>query len=121
MSLVEVMIAGSILAVILSTSAMLLGFGFERTGDARRSAAAERIAASHLELLLLENAAGGIPSQGRRRFDVEGQADPRGAFVSSWTLERDRPVPGASRLAVEVGWNVDRPRTQKLVTYLVRP
>lgn len=119
MTLVEVMVAGAMLSIVISTAAMLLGFGFNRLGDARRSAAAERVAASHLELLLLENASGALPARGSARFNIEGQSDPRGLFVSSWVLDADRPVPGAARLAVDVTWTVDQVRSQKLVTYLV--
>jgi len=119
LTLLEVLIAGSILTMVLANTAMLMGFAFERSGDARLSAAAERIAASHLETLLYEHKHGGIADSGRVIFDATGRVDPRGQFVSSWVLEPDRPMVGASRLAVTVAWVGQRPRTQRVVTYLV--
>jgi type II secretory pathway pseudopilin PulG len=118
MTLIEVMVAGSILSIVLTTTATALVFGFTTTGRARRAAAAERIAAGHLEMLVLENRLRTVPPSGSIRFNLEGQTDPAGAFTSTWSLDPNRPVPGASRLAVDVRWEDGGTRSSRLVTYL---
>ena len=119
-TLIEVMVAGAILAIVLSTVAAAMAFGFNATAQARRSAAAERIAAGHLETFILQNRLGGLPARGQVRVNDEGQEDPFGAFTSSWLLEPNKPVAGASRMAVEVTWNDGFERTTRIVTYLGR-
>lgn len=119
-TLIEVMVAGTILAIVLSTVAAAMSFGFSTSAQSRRAAAAERIAAGHLETLILQNRLGGVPARGVVVVNDEGQDDPFGKFTSSWSLEPNKPVPGASRIAVEVSWNDGFARTTRLVTYLAR-
>jgi len=118
MTLIEVMVAGALLAIVLTTTAMSLVFGFTTTARARRAAAAERVAAGHLEMLVLENRLRPVPASGSVRFNLEGQQDPGGLFTSTWSLDPNRPVPGAQRLAVDVQWQDGGARSSRLVTYL---
>lgn len=120
LTLLEVMVAGTILGVVLSATAAALSFGFNSTKHARRLAAAERLAGSHLETLLVEHARGPVPARGSIRFNEEGQQDPAGLFTSTWSLEPNRPVSGAFRLAVEVVWVDHSERRLRIATYLPR-
>lgn len=117
-TLVEVMVAGAILAVVLSSTAAAMTFGFTNAAHTRRLAAAERVAAGHLETLMLEDRLRAVPARGSVRFSEEGQQDPDGIFTSTWSLDPNRPVPGAFRLAVEVTWSDIIERRLRLVTYL---
>lgn len=121
MSLLEVMVASAILIVVLSSAAMTIGFGVRQVGRSRRTADAERIAASHLEQLLIENRTRALAPAGRLTFSADGRLDPAGPYHSEWTLERNRPVPNGSRLRVTVRWDDAGPRNIGLTTYLVPP
>ena len=117
-TLIEVMVAGAILAIVLASAAAAMTFGFTNAAHTRRVAAAERVAASHLESLILEDELRNVPARGQVRFTEEGQASPDGLFTSTWSLDPNRPVPGAFRLAVEITWSDVIPRRLRLVTYL---
>jgi hypothetical protein len=67
---------------------------------------------------MLEDRLRAVPARGSVRFTEEGQQDPRGLFTSTWSLDPNRPVPGAFRLAVEVTWSDIIERRLRLVTYL---
>jgi type II secretory pathway pseudopilin PulG len=117
-TLIEVMVAGAILAIVLASTAGAMAFGFSTASHTRRVAAAERAAASHLEALMLEDERRPLPARGSVRLNEEGQQDPDGLFTSTWALDPNRPVPGAFRLAVEVTWSDGLARRLRLVTYL---
>jgi hypothetical protein len=115
------MVASAILIVVLSSAAMTLGFGVRQVGRSRRTADGERIAASHLEQLLIENRTGTIADTGTLIFAADGRLDPSGPYRSTWTLDHNRPVPSTSRLRVTVAWDDAGPRNIGLTTYLPPP
>jgi hypothetical protein len=112
------MVAGAILGIVMASVAAALSFGFSTTSHARRLAAAERAAASHLEMLLLENALRPLPARGSVRLNEQGQKDPEGLFTSTWSFDPNRPVPGAFRLAVELTWRDGIERRLRMATYV---
>ena len=120
-SLIEVMIASAILIVVLSSSAMAISFGVQQVGRSRRTADAERIAASHLEQLLIENRGRDIARSGTVVFAADGRVDGSGPYRSSWTVERRRPIPIGARLQVTVSWVDGGARKIGLATYLAPP
>ncbi len=105
----------AILAIILSSMVGLLSFGAERMGKALRHAECERIAASHIEVLLRS---GNPPTSGSVRFNREGRVDDRGPYTSRWTVDVDHPIRGAARLVLTVDGGKSHEAT--ITTYMLR-
>ena len=134
-SLIEVMIAASILLIVLTSTSMAIAFGVRHVGHTRRVAEAERIAAAQMESLLVDgrrtaavvdpNGRFAVPrprnNGGSQRFSADGRADDDGDYTATWTIQSDRPVVGGLRLHVEVSWQENGPRSLGLTTYFEVP
>ena len=114
-SLLEVLVAMAMLAVVLSAAAGLLSFGAERMGKALRHAECERIAASHVETLLRMR---DPPTSGSVRFDRDGRVDDGGPYTSRWTIDLDHPIRGGARLVMTVDGG--KPHEATITTYMLR-
>jgi prepilin-type N-terminal cleavage/methylation domain-containing protein len=113
-SLLEVMIAGSLLAV--GITATLASFDSVRNVASRNRHmtqalhAAESVAESMLALEQADAAlAAGVHVTPPRRFDAVGQeVDPtdttRGIYVVSWEVVPNTPIEGLRRVTVTVDW-----------------
>lgn len=119
-SLIEVMVACSIIGVVLATTTTAIAFGIHTVADARRSAEAERVAAYQLELLLKKNREREPVLEGSQRYDQDGRASGEGGYLASWVVEPNRPIAGAGRVVVSVGFRgaTGRERAIRLVSYL---
>jgi len=113
-SLLETMVAMTIMLIILSSTVAVISFGATVMGKYRRHAEAERIAASHMESLLRLRS---VPSSGSERFSADGRVDAGGPYVSSWQLQTNRPIRSAGRLVVTVADGA--PHEAQLVTYIL--
>ncbi len=134
-SLIEVMVASSILLIVLTSTSMAIAFGVRHVGHTRRVAEAERIAASQMEALLIEGRRNAPlldnsgrfatprprDTAGRQRFSADGRADKDGDYFAKWTIQLNKPVEGGLRLRVDVTWDEDGQRGIGLTTYFVLP
>ncbi len=121
-SLIEAMVAGSILVIVLTSTAGSLALGFRFIAERRLRTQAEMVVQSHMEMLLAVDRERAIVP-----FDCQPVTYTRdvigagaGTFTASCRLLRDIPRTGFNRLEVTVETlNDGRPIRATYATYVV--
>ena len=124
MSLIEAMVAAAILLIVLSSAAGSISLGFSMIAERRFRAAAEAVAASHMEVLVATakdqflGAADCAPVTYTRDVVAGGTV-----FTASCRLETNRPVVAVadrfSRLTVDVKYqHLGRAHSTSFSTYI---
>lgn len=121
MSLLEVMVAASVLIIVLTSAASSLAMGFDFIAARRLQATAESVASSHMETLLATE---------RDRILVASDCDPvpynrevivgTTQFTASCSIDVDKPAVSAryARLTVTVRWNHNGGHSTSFATYI---
>jgi hypothetical protein len=122
MSLLEVLVAGSILAAGLAAIASAVPLVLQVMVDVREMSDADRVTAATVEQVVMTWAAdpARLEARGSFRADATGRENASGRFAVAWSLEPDRPVPGNTRVDVTVTWTAAnrRARRRQLLTYV---
>ncbi len=108
-SLIEAMVAGAILAIVLTSTAGALGMAFRFVAERRFRATAEVVAESHIEMLLAIERSRSLQNQDCQPipYDREVVGDPGSSvvfFASCRIIENTPATPGRlyDRLMVDV-------------------
>lgn len=108
-TLLEVMVANTILIIALAAAAMSLTLGMRQIAERRTRATAELVAESHMEFLIATERARGLVDSdcGAVNYNRSVLGDGAGVFQASCSLEDGRPGPGHRRLTVDVSTTFD--------------
>lgn len=118
-SLIEAMIAASMLITGLSGLAMGMSSMSHQQEHQRHRAAAATVAGNVMEELVLKQDTRTLTAgTSSGRYDAKGRADASGLYTAAAKVTDDTPMPDGRTIEVQVTWNERSvPKNYKLKTY----